>query len=328
MEKETPLISFIITTYNLPPALIEECVNSVMAIPLTAGEREVIVIDDGSDPPALEVLSDHRDDMIYVRQPNGGLSSARNRGLDMARGTYIQFVDGDDHDVLYFVSDRKQSVGGLDIWYSIHKDGHYQTPVNVGGSINTEGNEVTPFYDRQNGVLYFSSDEHLGIGDYDIFYCQGALNRWGEVSNMGVPFNSGYNDFYFNLNTDGKSGYLSSNRPHDGMDDSDTCCNDLFHFHWVIPEDTVVPPPAEEPDIQTKIASVLPIILYFQNDQPDPRSISDTTVTDYPELYTQYMSDNALYVRETGQAYQAICLTRFWTRRGNSLQARYVRLSI
>lgn len=97
MEKETPLISFIITTYNLPPALIEECVNSVMAIPLTAGEREVIVIDDGSDPPALEVLSDHRDDMIYVRQPNGGLSSARNRGLDMARGTYIQFVDGDDH---------------------------------------------------------------------------------------------------------------------------------------------------------------------------------------------------------------------------------------
>ena len=97
MEKETPLISFIITTYNLPAALIEECVNSVMAIPLTAGEREVIVIDDGSDPPALEVLSDHRDDMIYVRQPNGGLSSARNRSLDMARGTYIQFVDGDDH---------------------------------------------------------------------------------------------------------------------------------------------------------------------------------------------------------------------------------------
>ena len=115
------------------------------------------------------------------------------------------------------------------------------------------------------------------------------------------PFNSGYNDFYFNLNTDGKSGYLSSNRPHDGMDDSDTCCNDLFHFHWVIPEDTAVPPPVEEPDIRTKIASVLPIILYFQNDQPDPRSISDTTVTDYPALYAQYMSDNALYVRETGR---------------------------
>ena len=38
MEKETPLISFIITTYNLPAALIEECVNSVMAIPLTAGD--------------------------------------------------------------------------------------------------------------------------------------------------------------------------------------------------------------------------------------------------------------------------------------------------
>lgn len=210
-------------------------------------------------------------------------------------------VDGDDHDVLYFVSDRKQGVGGLDIWYSIHKDGHFQAPVNVGGSINSEGNEVTPFYDRQKGVLYFSSDEHLGIGDYDIFYCPGALNRWGEVSNMGVPFNSGYNDFYFNLNADGKSGYLSSNRPHDGMDDADTCCNDLFQFHWVLPIDTMATPPVDTPDIHEKIASTLPIILYFQNDQPDPRSVSDTTVTEYPDLYAQYMSDNALYVRETGR---------------------------
>jgi len=211
------------------------------------------------------------------------------------------FVDGNEHDVLYFVSDRKQGVGGLDIWYTIYKDGRFQSPVNLGNVVNSEGNEVTPFYDKQKRVLYFSSDEHLGIGDYDIFYCQGALNRWGEVSNMGVPFNSGYNDFYFNLNPDGESGYLSSNRPHDGMSDNDTCCNDLFHFYWDIPKDTVVIPPVEEPDVHTKIASILPISLYFQNDQPNPRSVSDTTSTDYPTLYTQYMSDNRLYVQGTGQ---------------------------
>jgi len=210
-------------------------------------------------------------------------------------------VEGDDHDVLYFVSDRKQGIGGLDIWYSIIKNGRFNSPVNVGMPINSEGNEVTPFYDKQKGVLYFSSDEHLGIGDYDIFYCQGALNRWGEVSNMGVPFNSEYNDFYFNLNADGESGFISSNRPHDGMDDNDTCCNDLFHFHWIIPEDTVVETPVEEPDLQTKIANILPISLYFQNDQPDPRTLSDTTTTDYPTLYTQYMSDNRLYLQETGR---------------------------
>lgn len=227
------------------------------------------------------------------------LPSAIN--ADGATTLHPHLVDGDDHDILYFVSDRKQGMGGLDIWYSIYKDGRFQTPVNVGGGINSEGNEVTPFYDKQKGVLYFSSDEHLGIGDYDIFYCPGALSRWGEVSNMGVPFNSEYNDFYFNLNRDGESGYFSSNRPHDGMDDADTCCNDLFQFHRVQSVDTVTVPSTDTPDVQAKIASVLPIVLYFQNDQPDPRSLSDTTSADYPTLYAQYMGDNALYVRETGR---------------------------
>ena len=210
-------------------------------------------------------------------------------------------VEAENLDVLYFVSDREQGVGGLDIWYSIVKDGHYQTPVNAGSAINTEGNEVTPFYDKQKGVLYFSSDEHLGIGGYDIFYCPGSLSQWGSVSNMGVPFNSEYNDFYFTFDPVGECGHFSSNRPHDGTEESDTCCNDLFRFRWkpsTITSDTTA---IHTPTIHEKIASVLPITLYFQNDQPDPRSLSDTTVTDYPTLYNQYMTYNALYVRETGR---------------------------
>ena len=211
-------------------------------------------------------------------------------------------VETDNMNVLYFVSDRKQGIGGLDIWYSVVQDGHYQTPVNAGPTINTEGNEVTPFYDKHKGVLYFSSDEHLGIGDYDIFYCPGALGRWEQVSNMGVPFNSEYNDFYFTIDPFfGENGYFSSNRPHDGMEESDTCCNDLFRFQWKLPETPKDTTPVDTPDIHEKIASVLPIVLYFQNDQPNPRSLSDTTSTNYPDLYAQYMSDNRLYVQETGR---------------------------
>lgn len=210
-------------------------------------------------------------------------------------------VSKNGYDVLYFVSNRKHGIGGYDIWYSIYKNDHFSPPINAGPVINTEGNEVTPFYDKENGILYFSSDEHLGIGDYDIFYSIGDLSQWGEVSNMGVPFNSAYNDYYFTINTDGRSGYFSSNRPHDDMALSDTCCNDLFYYQWeqvATPDSISVP---AKPSYAEKISSLFPITLYFQNDEPNPKSTSDTTNEDYPTLYRRYLSDNNLYVSESGR---------------------------
>ena len=89
-------ISFIITTFNLPVGLLVECVNSILGLSLRPAEREVIVIDDGSDMSPLEDLLETSEDILYLRQPNGGLSAARNMGLRVASGDYIQFVDGDD----------------------------------------------------------------------------------------------------------------------------------------------------------------------------------------------------------------------------------------
>lgn len=204
-----------------------------------------------------------------------------------------------DKQVLYFVSDRPNGVGELDIWYSIVKNGHYDPPINAGSTINTEGNEITPFYDKNKGVLYFSSDEHLNIGDYDIFYAEGALSQWEEVSNMGVPFNSNWNDYYFTLNMNGTSGYFSSNRPNGSQSMDDTCCNDLYRFDW-IRKDTLVTV-TDTSTVQQKIASVLPITLYFQNDCPDPKSLSDTTLKDYKTLLDAYMAEDRDYITESAQ---------------------------
>jgi len=93
---ENPLVSFIITDYNLPVEMLRECLASITALSLTADEREIILIDDGSAESPLAALSGFHADITYIRQPNGGLSAARNIGLRMAQGTYIQFVDGDD----------------------------------------------------------------------------------------------------------------------------------------------------------------------------------------------------------------------------------------
>ncbi len=94
--QKQPIVSFIITYYNIPVAMLRECIESILALSLSESEREIILIDDGSDISPLNELLDFRDQLIYLRQRNKGLSEARNRGIDTCKGEYIQFVDADD----------------------------------------------------------------------------------------------------------------------------------------------------------------------------------------------------------------------------------------
>ena len=93
---DRPLVSFIITTFNTEPTMLRCCIDSIRSLSFGRERREIIVIDDGSDRPAINELLDISDDIIYLRQRNQGISVARNRGTDMASGRYIQFVDSDD----------------------------------------------------------------------------------------------------------------------------------------------------------------------------------------------------------------------------------------
>ena len=91
-----PLVSFIITSYNIPSHMIKECIGSLLKLSLSNEEREIILVDDGSDISVINEITELRDELVYVRQRNKGLSVARNTGLRYASGRYIQFVDGDD----------------------------------------------------------------------------------------------------------------------------------------------------------------------------------------------------------------------------------------
>ena len=94
--ENTPLVSFVIPACNVPSDMLRECIDSILALSLREHEREIIIVDDGSLTPALGQIGDLADSVVYIRQRNGGLSSARNRGLQNATGQYVQFVDGDD----------------------------------------------------------------------------------------------------------------------------------------------------------------------------------------------------------------------------------------
>ena len=102
MEETQPLVSFILPVYNVPTELLRECIESILALSLRPFEREIIVVDDGSQQPQasqqsqLSQLGSLADHLIYIRQKNTGVSAARNTGLRMASGRFIQFVDGDD----------------------------------------------------------------------------------------------------------------------------------------------------------------------------------------------------------------------------------------
>ena len=91
-----PLISFILSYYNLPVEMLCSCIDSILALSLTADEREIIVVDDGSDESPVNALMKYGNDITYIRQRNLGLSEARNRGIQMTTGEYLQFVDADD----------------------------------------------------------------------------------------------------------------------------------------------------------------------------------------------------------------------------------------
>ncbi len=91
-----PLISFIVTYYNEPYGLLRECLDSLLALPLGKAEREVVVVDDGSERNVETEAKSLSPDIIYIRQENQGLSAARNRGIEVAKGAYLQFVDADD----------------------------------------------------------------------------------------------------------------------------------------------------------------------------------------------------------------------------------------
>ncbi len=133
----------------------------------------------------------------------------------------------DRRQFLYFASNRPGSQG-MDIWGApIRADGIGE-PVRLGDEINTPGNEFTPFYDRESGHLYFSSDGHRGFGGQDIFRAKGAEWRFDPPQNVGNNINSRFNEICFIKTPDNNTAYFASNRGGNIFSKDTICCYDLY----------------------------------------------------------------------------------------------------
>ncbi len=143
----------------------------------------------------------------------------------------IAHVDGVEF--LYFSTDREGGKGGRDIWFvsrSLESDSEdFTFPKNLGSKINTPGDEVTPFYDNERKVLYFSSNGQVNIGGLDILKSEGHQFDWKKPENIGAPYNSPADDWFFIYESNPSEGFLVSNRKH-GMEKLSTAHEDIFSF--------------------------------------------------------------------------------------------------
>jgi len=120
-----------------------------------------------------------------------------------------------DGNTIFFTSDRKGGLGGLDIYKCTkNPDGKWGEAINLGSTINTEYNDDGPFllYDE---ILYFCSQGHKTMGGYDIFYSRlKSDSTWGEPVNIGYPINTTDDDLFYTP-VDSLTAYFASVRAED-----------------------------------------------------------------------------------------------------------------
>jgi outer membrane protein OmpA-like peptidoglycan-associated protein len=137
-------------------------------------------------------------------------------------------------EILFFSSNRRiQSRGKYDLWYSVIDParGTYRRPQNCGKQVNTEGNDMTPYYDSRVNKLYFASDGHVSMGGFDIYSAEGGPSRYANLQNMGYPINTSADELYYIKDPVGKpDAYVVSNRIGSIALKNPTCCDDIWRI--------------------------------------------------------------------------------------------------
>ncbi len=254
------------------------------------------------------------DDRVYFSQVNNDFTQIMTGSwqngqiittyvLDVvnAEGTintmpHVAKMDGKDY--LFFVSNRAGGEGGLDIWYSVNDDG-WKKPKNLGKRINSEGDEITPFY--HDGRLYFASDWHQGYGGSDVFYANHKGETFDKPVNMGKTFNSSFNELSPSVYASKRDGrcniYFASNKP-DSLQYESACCNDLYMLSAVFDCGEKKVATDTTRNVLQRLMNELPVVLYFHNDEPNPRTMDTTTTLTYLDAFASYTALKGDYIRE------------------------------
>lgn len=178
------LISVIVPVYNVE-SYLEKCINSILKS--TYKNLEIILVDDGSTDNSGNICDKYKniDSRISViHQQNGGLSSARNRGIDVATGEYVLFIDSDD-----FIEERM-----IEHLARAAKENNVQVIAGGMKKISMSGKILHTFLPRNK---YYNDKKEI----LDDFFINGNISivAWGklykaEIFENNIRFMAGKNN--------------------------------------------------------------------------------------------------------------------------------------
>lgn len=198
---------------------------------------------------------------------------------------------------VYFVSNRANGEGGLDIWYSIAKEGRWQKPLNAGAAVNSPGDELLPtyFFDQ----LFFASDYRFGFGGMDVFVSPLINGIWQQAINLGDKVNSHHHEVAFHLDKENKTFWLASSRSEElCLDNLTFGCLDVFQGPWDVKEEINTDENRSFFESLAALNEALPVTLYFHNDEPNPKTLDTLSTINYVQSYESYMALIPKYVDE------------------------------
>jgi outer membrane protein OmpA-like peptidoglycan-associated protein len=156
-------------------------------------------------------------DIFYSELIDGTWSKLQSIGsnINTASTWEAQPSISSDNKTLYFTRVTNPFGGDMDIYKSERQpDGSWGDPINLGAPINTPGDEKSPFMHSDSHTLYFSSDYHIGLGGYDIFYSK--MNEQSGVFknpiNIGNPINTTKDEHGFIVSKNGDKAYYGSSQ--------------------------------------------------------------------------------------------------------------------
>ena len=192
---------------------------------------------------------------------------------------------------IYFTSVKEGGFGGADLWYvDRNASGDYGEPVNLGPNVNTEGSEVFPAF--IDGVLYFASDGHPGLGGLDLFASRmDEDGNFGKPFNLRAPFNTSWDDFNLINHPGNKSGLFISNRKNAVSSD------DIYMFNGFPPSVITLTGNVYDDETKELVDEYTIEIVDGEN------KIYEKTITDKSDYFTYVAPDKNYVINVTSPTY-------------------------
>ncbi len=156
-----------------------------------------------------------RYDIYKVSKIGNGWSAPLNLGRNINSDFWESAPSiSPDGQSLFFSSNKPGGMGGIDIYVSYkNKNGVWGKAFNLGPSINTTGDDQTPFIHADNRTLYFASNGWPGYGGTDLFVSYKKVDgKWSKPTNLGYPINTFDNEGSIAIASNGSEGYIASDR--------------------------------------------------------------------------------------------------------------------